>query len=114
MTAESCEAEYARLLRNDEEFRRALQRVLAEWPKSCEQYLSNDRMNRIAWLGQASLCISNGIPANYRNGFNMLTQAEQQRANETALEALNQWLAGRGKAPVDMDAAGVNAKADLY
>jgi hypothetical protein len=113
-TATQCEQEYRDLLTNRAEFETALARVLVEWPKSCEHYLSNEKMNRIAWLGQASLCIARGIPSTFRTGYKSLTKAEQQAADEIALEALNLWLARRGEAPVDMDGAGVNSKADLY
>jgi len=114
LSKEQCEEIYAKLLKNIPEFRLALKRVITEWVKSCEQYLSNDKMNRIAWLGQASLCIAKGIPANYRNGFNLLSPNEQERANQAALDALNEWLARYNEKPVTMEGAGVNAKADLY
>jgi len=29
----------------------------------------NDRMNRIAWLGQASMCYATGIPSTYCNAL---------------------------------------------
>lgn len=114
LSKEQCEQAYAQLLKDIPAFRAALQRVITEWKNSCEHYLTNPSMNRIAWLGQASLCIEKGIPANYRGGFNLLTAAEQEAANQAALDALNQWLATNGGEPVDMLGAGVAAKADLY
>lgn len=113
-TKEDCEKQYAELLRDKAQFKAALARVILEWVRSCEHYLSNDKMNRIAWLGQASLCIAKGIPSSYRNGFNRLNEAEQQAANEMALAALNRWLELRGEPAVTMEQAGVNSKADLY
>lgn len=113
-TAAQCEEEYRQLLTNHTEFRGALARVLKEWPKSCEHYLSNEKMNRIAWLGQASLCVSRGIPSTFRSGYRLLTKDEQFTADKIALEALNTWLALRGEQAVDMEGAGVNTKADLY
>lgn len=114
ISKEQCERAYADLLSDLPAFRSALQRVISEWKNSCEHYLTNDKMNRIAWLGQASLCIEKGIPANYRGGFNLLTKEQQEAANQAALDALNQWLAKHGEPPVDMAGAGVAAKADLY
>ena len=32
------------------------QTVIVEWVNSCEHYLSNFAMNRIAWVGQAAMC----------------------------------------------------------
>lgn len=111
---DQCEKEYMDLLSDPLQFSHALLRVINEWVKSCEHYLSNDKMNRIAWLGQASLCISKGIPSTFRGGFNLLTQAQQNKANKLALEALNIWLKRRGELPVTMAEAGINSKADIY
>jgi hypothetical protein len=112
--ADDCEQRYADFLRDDTRFRVALLQVLAHWPRSCEHYLTNENMNRIAWLGQASACISLGLPSIYRGGFGRLTEAEQQRANATALEALNKWLTERGEQELTMDEAQPKTKADLY
>lgn len=114
LTDEECEGVYHDLLANIPEFEAALARVTREWKHSCEHYLSNDGMNRIAWLGQAALCIAKGIPAGFRGGFNLLTPAEQERANESALKYLNNWLAEQGEPSVTMEQAGIKAKADRY
>lgn len=113
-SGEDCEQEYMALLTDPKEFGEALEKVLTNWPKSCEHYLSNDRMNRIAWLGQASLCISRGIPSTFRGGFNRLTPGQRNTANMQALGALNKWLASKGEPAVDLVGAGVEAKANLY
>lgn len=105
---------YATFLRDTPRFESALSRVITEWPRSCEHYLSNETMNRIAWLGQAAMCIDTSIPAKFRGGFNALTEAEQQTANATALRALNLWLSAQGEPEVDMKGAGVNTKVNLY
>lgn len=69
-------------------FEKALRRVLNEWPNSCRHFLTNDGMNRIAWLGQASMCIETGIPSKFRGGFFLLTEDQQLAANEAA----QKWL----------------------
>ncbi len=84
--------QYAAFLRDDPRFRLALQRVVTEWPISCEQFLLNESINRIAWLGQAAMCMETGIPRKYRAGFMLLTSAERIRANATAHETLQTWL----------------------
>lgn len=114
LTAAECNQMYAGFLRDTERFSKALWRVLTEWPRSCEHYLSNEKMNRIAWLGQAAMCIETGIPSTYRGGFNQLTPEEQATANETALQALNEWLTCQREPKVDMAGAGVNQKANIY
>lgn len=85
-------SDYAAFLSDTPRFQAALMRVLAEWPISCEQFLSNESINRIAWLGQASMCIETGIPRAFRGGFKLLSDTEQRTANRTAEDALRQWL----------------------
>lgn len=92
MSAEECEKAYASFLSDSKKFRKALKGVTSEWKNSCEHYLTNKAMNRIAWLGQASMCYATGIPSKFCSGFNLLSQRQQEEANEVALEALNNWL----------------------
>lgn len=96
MTAEECEREYYNLLTNEKLFRETLDRVIHEWKYSCEHYLTNKSMNRIAWLGQAALCYAKGIPSTFRGGFNLLSEDQQKNANGIALEYLNTWLSEHG------------------
>ncbi len=114
MTKEDCEQEYAKLLRDKKAFAKALKRVITEWVKSCEHYLSNENMNRIAWLGQAALCITHQIPSTFRGGFHYLTDAEKQAADELALEYLNKWLVKYGDDPLTMEQARSKTEANLY
>lgn len=114
LTDDDCRSIYADHLRDIPRFRAALQRVILEWKNSCEHYLSNERMNRIAWLGQASLCIEEGIPQRYRGGYMELADEEKLKADQTALEALNSWLFLQGESPVDLEGAGSKAKVNLY
>lgn len=103
LTDKQCEYQYFDLLTNEKEFREALERVISEWKYSCEHYLTNKSMNRIAWLGQAALCISRGIPAKFRGGFNQLNLEQQNKANEIALEYLNKWLVIHNMESVDLE-----------
>jgi hypothetical protein len=114
LTGEQCEEIYTGLLRDLPQFWGALQRVITEWKFSCEHYLTNENMNRIAWLGQASLCIAKGIPSCFRGGFNRLTPDEQYAANQMALKALNQWLMAREDQQLMFADAQSKTKADLY
>lgn len=91
MTQEQCENAYAEFLGNDDKFKQGLEGVLENWVHSCEHYLTNKAMNRIAWLGQAAMCFSTGVPSKFCAGFNLLTLEQQERANEIALEYLNKW-----------------------
>lgn len=114
LSDDDCKEIYRDLLTDIPRFMKALDRVLAEWPNSCEHYLSNERMNRIAWLGQASLCIEEGIPSRYRGGYMLLDDEEKAHADLTALSALNKWLKGRGEKPLKLSEAGSKTQMDLY
>tara|TARA_R110000803_G_scaffold149611_3_gene215034 strand:+ start:610 stop:1041 length:432 start_codon:yes stop_codon:yes gene_type:complete len=83
---------YRDFLANIPKFRGALERVLNEWTNSCDQFLSNENINRIAWLGQAAMCIDSGIPSVYRSGYKLLNSQQQAIANNTAQEFLNKWI----------------------
>ncbi len=86
---------YADFLMDTDRFRLAADRVLNEWPVSCEHFLSNEGSNRIAWIGQASMAIETGIPSTYKSGFNLLDDDQKSIANEVAREALVKWLSSR-------------------
>jgi hypothetical protein len=105
---------YAEFLGNDEKFRHALEHVTSEWKYSCEHYLTNVSMNRIAWLGQASACYSEGLPSCYCGGFNILSKDDQHKANSLALEYLNKWLTKRGFESVDLDSALTGRQSTIY
>ena len=111
---DACREKYRAFLADLAQFKAGLELVLSLWTNSCEHYLTNDRMNRIAWLGQASACISLGLPSRYRSGYFLLTDDEQKAADNLALEYLNQWLVERGFDAVDIEGAGVSAKVNLY
>lgn len=92
MTPDMCAMAYRDFLANIPEFKKALNRVVIEWPNSCEQFLTNENINRIAWLGQASMCIEHSIPSIYKYGFRLLTKEQQAVANKTAEIKLNEWI----------------------
>lgn len=97
MSEGECKYAYAKFLRDIPRFEAAMAGVLAEWPNSCEQWLSNERMNRIAWLGQAAMCYATGIPSAFCGGYNQLLPGEQTAADLAALKYLNIWLESRGE-----------------
>ena len=105
---------YKDFLSDLDKFESALSRVMEEWKNSCEHYLTNEGMNRIAWLGQASLCIALGMPSNYRAGYFLMTKKQQKEADLLALKYLNKWLCKNGHEAVDLIGAGVKTKATEY
>jgi len=114
LSEDDCVAMYAEFLKDTDRFQAALARVTTEWVCSCEHYLTNERMNRIAWLGQAAMCIATGVPSRFRGGFNALSKEEQDTANKIALDALNAWLFFQGHRPLTMDEAQSKTEMDLY
>jgi len=97
MTNEEAEQAYAEFLADIDRFDRALECVTSKWVNSCEHYLTNERMNRIAWLGQAAMCYDTGVSSRFCGGYNLLTPEKQRIADEKALEWLNKWLQANGR-----------------
>jgi ParB-like chromosome segregation protein Spo0J len=114
-TEPECKKEYADFLSDDSLFRETLSKVISEWKNSCEHYLTNQAMNRIAWLGQASMCYATGIPSKYSSGFYLLSKKEQDKANRTALEYLNKWLESNKLNPVSLnDGLALGRQVNIY
>lgn len=105
MTHEQCELMYPKILSDENKFSEILEKVIKEWKYSCEHYLTNKAMNRIAWLGQASVCYETGVPSRYSSGWNLLSQEQQEKANDVALKYLNKWLKQNGRDEIEMSEA---------
>lgn len=115
MKAEECEKLYAEFLSDDEKFKNGLNGVLNDWINSCEHYLTNKAMNRIAWLGQAAMCYSTGVPSKFCSGFNLLNNEQQEKANQIALEYLNIWMKKYNREQVTMEEAlSIGRQVNIY
>lgn len=114
MTQEQGELMYQQFLADLTAFENALIIVTGTWKYSCEHYLTNDRMNRIAWLGQASVAQALGIPSVCRGGYNRLTEDQQNAADSLALRYLNLWLVRNGLPEVQHEQALSRTEAELY
>lgn len=104
MTAEEAESAFAEFFRSGK-FEETARQVTKQWKHSCEHYLTNKAMNRIAWLGQASVCLATGIPSKFSAGWNLLSEEQQDENNEIALKVLNDWLKENGKEELEMSEA---------
>lgn len=114
-TTEECELAYADFLSNDDKFKEALEHIIVEWKYSCEHYLSNRAMNRIAWLGQAAMVYATGIPSRYCGGFNRLSDEQKEHANNIALEYLNKWLIANNRDEVSYEEGlSIGRQVELY
>lgn len=80
------------------QFENGIKRVFREWPIACEHFLTaSTTFNRIAWLGQAAVCITIGLPRICRGGFLLLTAEEREEANGLAAKYIAIWEAGYRK-----------------
>ena len=112
---EQCEQAYFDLLSDPIEFDAVARKVVSEWPMSCEHYLTNSAMNRIAWLGQASVCYKFGVPSQFSSGWNLLNKDQQDKANAVALKVLNEWLQSREIGMLDFEqAAAIGRQVEIY
>lgn len=115
MKADECKEAYRAFLADCDRFRAAATRVINEWTNSCQHYLTNTAMNRIAWIGQAAMCYETGVPSKFCSGFNLLTDEQKEAANNVALDVLNDWLLMNGRNPVEMaDALNSTKQVELY
>lgn len=114
MTQEQGEEAYREFLSDLPQFEVALQGVVSIWKHSCEHYLTNDKMNRIAWLGQAAMAYAKRIPARCRGGYNRLSEEQKTAADAIALKYLNAWLAEQGEPELTPETAKSRTEADLY
>jgi hypothetical protein len=114
-TDEMCKNEYVKVLSNSELFEILLQRVISEWKYSCEHYLTNKSMNRIAWLGQAAVCINSGVPSIYSSAWNLLSDEQKDTANKIADIYLNKWLTANGRSEISLnEAMQIGRQIELY
>lgn len=85
--------EYANFLRDLPRFESALQHIITNWKYACEHNLTNENMNRIAYLGQASFALVFGVPGKEScSSFNLLSPEEQEAANAMAQKYLDIWI----------------------
>lgn len=114
MTQDQGEERYREFLSDIVAFEAELQRITTEWKYSCEHYLTNERMNRIAWLGQASVASALGIPSCCRAGYNRLTDEQKYAADQMALTYLNRWLTANGRPQLTRADSVSKTEMDLY
>jgi len=114
MTHEYCQNKYAEFLKDLRLFEITAYKVLDEWPNSCEHNLSNPNMNRIAWIGQSSMCLYYGISSKFRGGYHLLTKEQQIAADKTALKVINYWMFLHGYCEFTLETIKSKTEANLY
>lgn len=115
MSHDECKAEFIRILSNQELFAEILSKVIVEWKYSCEHYLTNKSMNRIAWLGQAAVCYESGVPSKYSSAWFDIPEKTRDEANKTALKYLNKWMKENNRNElIEEEAASIDRQVELY
>lgn len=70
----------------------AMARVIIEWPVSCENSLTNYRINRKAWIGHAAAALQIGSSEkNTREAWGYLNDSQRELANGEAARYIAQW-----------------------
>lgn len=70
----------------------AMFKVIDRWKYSCEHNLSNNSINKKAWIGQAACCIEKGWPEYLvRRAWWQLTEKQRNLADKQALKAIKEW-----------------------
>jgi ParB-like chromosome segregation protein Spo0J len=114
-TDEECEQLYINTLSDSDLFDSILSKVTTEWKYSCEHYLTNKYMNRIAWLGQASVCYHTGVPSKYSYAWFKIAEEKRDEANRIAHRHLNRWLNDHGQNDTELEEAMViGRQMELY
>lgn len=74
--------------------RKAMEKVVSEWPIATEYNLSNAEINRKAWLGQAACSCYAGIHEDEtREAWGIMTEAQRTEANRIAASIIKEWVA---------------------
>ena len=69
-----------------------MMKVIVEYPKSCEQFLTNPSINRQAWIGHAAANIAIQCPEYLtRIAWKELTEEQRILANKQADIAIEAW-----------------------
>lgn len=69
-----------------------MNKVINEWKNSCEHNLTNEGMNKIAYIGQAACCLYNSIPSTVTmEAWSLLSKDVQDRANNIAISVIEEW-----------------------
>jgi hypothetical protein len=82
----------AELLKNESELHSAMIYVSENWICSAEENLTNETINRRAWLGQAACCYQcKASESETRAAWALLTNGERDKANRIAEQIIEKW-----------------------
>lgn len=93
LTKEENEKLYMSYFDNTKKFERDMRKITRKWKHSCEHFLLNPTINRVAWIGQACVYVDRGVPRKYKYSYNMLSTEVKNRNNEAAKRFINEFQA---------------------
>jgi hypothetical protein len=71
---------------------RFMVRVICEWPNSCENALTDQNLNKKAWIGHAATALALACPEDItREAWGYLTDEQRTLANREADRAISIW-----------------------
>lgn len=77
---------------NHKKYGEYMQRVVSEWPVSCENALTDHSLNKRAWIGHAACALAFKCPEEIvRKAWGFLTDEQQLLANREADRAIQTW-----------------------
>lgn len=80
------------LLSNQEEFFNVAIDMFKNWEHSAEHNLTDNAINKKAWIGQASCCFNHQAPDYVTiEAWWSMDEETRKKANKTAIKALKQW-----------------------
>ena len=69
-----------------------MMKVIQSWPSSCENALTDNSLNKRAWVGHAAVAMALNIPEDItRKAWSYLTDEQQLLANKAAERAICEW-----------------------
>jgi|TARA_R110000822_G_scaffold116149_2_gene248011 hypothetical protein len=69
-----------------------MNKVIEEWVLSCEHNLTNESMNKIAYIGQGACCLYGNVPSTITmECWRLLSTDVQERSNLLALSVIKKW-----------------------
>lgn len=87
-----CKEVYLEYFTHRKYFYDDMKSVFRKWKYSCEHFLTNPNMNRIAWLGQASVCFRYGISSFFKSSYSLVSDDDRFYSDDMALDSLNNWI----------------------
>lgn len=68
-------------------------KVIDEWVFSCQHNLSNESLNRIAYIGQGACCLYAKVPSTITmEAWSLVSKENQKQADKIAQDVLDIWI----------------------